>query len=146
MLIGGSLFIPFFVEFGALTPLEPRLGKKLIEPLTNLINNTSAMSLLYECINTVIAGNDRFFRLRHFWDLFLYDQKSLGHFLKLAFPFRVFFRVFVAGFDQSQNFPPIPVLVLVLVLVLKSVSIPVPIPVPVLAFVLVTVPVYQCQY
>ncbi|XP_064626859.1 AP-3 complex subunit delta-1-like isoform X4 [Lineus longissimus] len=49
--------------FGALTPLEPRLGKKLIEPLTNLIhsndvmqNRTSAMSLLYECINTVIAG------------------------------------------------------------------------------------------
>nr|CDS28718.1 Clathrin coatomer adaptor adaptin N terminal [Hymenolepis microstoma] len=42
--------------FGALTPLEPRLGKKLIEPLTNLIHNTSAMSLLYECINTVLAG------------------------------------------------------------------------------------------
>ncbi|CAF4493843.1 unnamed protein product, partial [Rotaria magnacalcarata] len=39
--------------FGALTPLEPRLGKKLIEPLTNLIHSTSAMSLLYECINTV---------------------------------------------------------------------------------------------
>lgn len=43
-------------KFGALTPLEPRLGKKLIEPLTNLINSTSAMSLLYECINTVLAG------------------------------------------------------------------------------------------
>jgi AP-3 complex subunit delta-1 len=42
--------------FGALTPLEPRLGKKLIEPLTNIINSTSAMSLLYECINTVLAG------------------------------------------------------------------------------------------
>ncbi|MBV97820.1 AP-3 complex subunit delta-1, partial [Eschrichtius robustus] len=42
-------------SFGALTPLEPRLGKKLIEPLTNLIHSTSAMSLLYECVNTVIA-------------------------------------------------------------------------------------------
>uniref|UniRef100_M3ZMV5 AP-3 complex subunit delta-1 n=1 Tax=Xiphophorus maculatus TaxID=8083 RepID=M3ZMV5_XIPMA len=42
------------LQFGALTPLEPRLGKKLIEPLTNLIH-TSAMSLLYECVNTVIA-------------------------------------------------------------------------------------------
>ncbi|CAL8097067.1 unnamed protein product [Calicophoron daubneyi] len=41
--------------FGAMTPIEPRLGKKLIEPLTNLIHSTSAMSLLYECINTVIA-------------------------------------------------------------------------------------------
>lgn len=28
----------FFLQFGALTPLEPRLGKKLIEPLTNLIH------------------------------------------------------------------------------------------------------------
>lgn len=27
-----------FSKFGALTPLEPRLGKKLIEPLTNLIH------------------------------------------------------------------------------------------------------------
>ncbi|VDO85064.1 unnamed protein product [Schistosoma margrebowiei] len=42
--------------FGTLTPLEPRLGKKLIGPLTNLIHSTSAMSLLYECINTVVAG------------------------------------------------------------------------------------------
>ncbi|VDM33901.1 unnamed protein product [Hydatigera taeniaeformis] len=49
--------------FGALTPLEPRLGKKLIEPLTNLIHNTSAMSLLYECINTVLAGESVFRRL-----------------------------------------------------------------------------------
>ena len=28
----------FVLQFGALTPLEPRLGKKLIEPLTNLIH------------------------------------------------------------------------------------------------------------
>jgi hypothetical protein len=42
-----------------LTPLEPRLGKKLIEPLTNLIHSTSAMSLLYECINTIIAGKEK---------------------------------------------------------------------------------------
>ncbi|KAH8420632.1 hypothetical protein KR009_012412 [Drosophila setifemur] len=48
------MLIKIIKLFGALTPLEPRLGKKLIEPLTNLIH-TSAMSLLYECINTVIA-------------------------------------------------------------------------------------------
>ncbi|CAH8583737.1 unnamed protein product [Heterobilharzia americana] len=41
--------------FGTLTPLEPRLGKKLIGPLTSLIHSTSAMSLLYECINTIVA-------------------------------------------------------------------------------------------
>jgi len=27
-----------------------------VEPLTNLINNTPAMSLLFECINTVTQG------------------------------------------------------------------------------------------
>lgn len=42
--------------FAALTPLEPRLAKKLIEPLTTLIHQTPAMSLLYECIMTVIAS------------------------------------------------------------------------------------------
>ena len=35
---------------------EPRLGKKLIEPLTELIHGTPATSLLYECIKTVLAG------------------------------------------------------------------------------------------
>ncbi|OQV21099.1 AP-3 complex subunit delta-1 [Hypsibius exemplaris] len=49
------MLIKIIKLFGALTPLEPRLGKKLIEPLTTLIHSTSAMSLLYECINTVIA-------------------------------------------------------------------------------------------
>ena len=42
--------------FGSLIPYEPRLGKKLEEPLKNLINSTSAMSLLYECINTLIQA------------------------------------------------------------------------------------------
>uniref|UniRef100_A0AAQ6AHK5 AP-3 complex subunit delta domain-containing protein n=1 Tax=Amphiprion ocellaris TaxID=80972 RepID=A0AAQ6AHK5_AMPOC len=32
--------------FGALTPLEPRLGKKLIEPLTNLIHSAACMSVV----------------------------------------------------------------------------------------------------
>ena len=50
------IFSRVYLQFAALTPLEPRLGKKLIEPLTNLIHSTSAMSLLYECINTVIAS------------------------------------------------------------------------------------------
>lgn len=39
-----------------LTPLEPRLVKKLLPPLTNLLRTTPAMSLLYECINGVIQG------------------------------------------------------------------------------------------
>ncbi|KAI9209645.1 Adaptor protein complex AP-3 delta subunit [Polychytrium aggregatum] len=42
--------------FAALLPLEPRLVKKLVPPLTSLIQSTPAMSLLYECILTVING------------------------------------------------------------------------------------------
>ena len=39
-----------------MTPLEPRLIKKLLPPLTSLIRTTPAMSLLYECINGIIQG------------------------------------------------------------------------------------------
>ncbi|KAL2119492.1 hypothetical protein VTJ04DRAFT_6453 [Mycothermus thermophilus] len=42
--------------FAVLTPLEPRLVRKLLPPLTNLIRTTPAMSLLYECINGIIQG------------------------------------------------------------------------------------------
>ncbi|PKY01329.1 AP-3 complex subunit delta [Aspergillus campestris IBT 28561] len=42
--------------FATLTPLEPRLVRKLLRPLTNIIRTTSAMSLLYECINGIIQG------------------------------------------------------------------------------------------
>jgi AP-3 complex subunit delta len=42
--------------FGALAPLEPRLGKKLVEPLTNIINTTHAKSLMYECVLTCTKG------------------------------------------------------------------------------------------
>ncbi|KAJ5035407.1 uncharacterized protein L3040_007876 [Drepanopeziza brunnea f. sp. 'multigermtubi'] len=42
--------------FAILTPLEPRLVKKLLPPLTTLIRTTPAMSLLYECINGIIQG------------------------------------------------------------------------------------------
>lgn len=43
-------------QFATLTPLEPRLIKKLLPPLTTLIRTTPAMSLLYECINGIIQG------------------------------------------------------------------------------------------
>ncbi|KKK25225.1 hypothetical protein ARAM_006398 [Aspergillus rambellii] len=42
--------------FATLTSLEPRLVRKLIRPLINIIETTSAMSLLYECINGIIQG------------------------------------------------------------------------------------------
>ncbi|USW57475.1 Putative adaptor protein complex AP-3, delta subunit [Septoria linicola] len=42
--------------FSVLTPLEPRLVKKLLPPLTSIIKTTPAMSLLYECINGIIQG------------------------------------------------------------------------------------------
>lgn len=42
--------------FGALTPHEPRLVRKLLPPIKTLISTTPAMSLLYESIHSVISG------------------------------------------------------------------------------------------
>jgi AP-3 complex subunit delta-1 len=38
---------------GSLVSEEPRLARKLLEPLATIIQNTAAKSLLYECIHTV---------------------------------------------------------------------------------------------
>ena len=50
------MLIKIIKLFGALTTEEPRLPKKLVEPLSNLINTTPAMSLIYECIQTCTIG------------------------------------------------------------------------------------------
>eukprot|EP01114_Cavostelium_apophysatum_P002110 TRINITY_DN1183_c0_g1_i5.p1 TRINITY_DN1183_c0_g1~~TRINITY_DN1183_c0_g1_i5.p1 ORF type:complete len:1154 (-),score=375.58 TRINITY_DN1183_c0_g1_i5:267-3728(-) len=42
--------------FASLLPIEQRLAKKLVQPLTNLMNTTTAMSLQYECIQTCTVG------------------------------------------------------------------------------------------
>lgn len=39
-----------------MTPLEPRLVRKLLPRLTEIIKTTPAMSLLYEGINGIIQG------------------------------------------------------------------------------------------
>lgn len=39
-----------------MTLLEPRLVKKLLPPLVNLIQTTTAMSVMYECIQTILVG------------------------------------------------------------------------------------------
>ena len=49
--------------FAALCPLEKRLAKKLVQPLTNIINTTTAMSLLYECIQTCTIGLSKYLPL-----------------------------------------------------------------------------------
>ena len=38
---------------GSLVPVEPRLARKLLEPLATIVQNTSAKSLQFECIHTV---------------------------------------------------------------------------------------------
>ncbi|GAA5969762.1 hypothetical protein JCM11641_008034 [Rhodosporidiobolus odoratus] len=50
------MLIKIIKLFAVLTPEEPRLVKKLLPPLTDLIETTTAMSLLYECIQTSIIG------------------------------------------------------------------------------------------
>ena len=42
--------------FGALTPLEPRLAKKLAGPIGEILETTNAKSLMYECVRTVVMG------------------------------------------------------------------------------------------
>lgn len=58
LVAGGNnwMAIKIIKLFAVLTPLEPRLIRKLLSPLTNLIRTTPAMSLLYECINGIILG------------------------------------------------------------------------------------------
>lgn len=43
-------------QFALLTPIEHRLVRKLLPPITNLISTTPAISLLYECVRTCITG------------------------------------------------------------------------------------------
>ncbi|SPC64374.1 related to Adapter-related protein complex 3 delta 1 subunit [Ustilago sp. UG-2017b] len=50
------MLIKIIKLFGSLTPLEPRLVKKLVPRITTIISTTPAMSLLYECIHTIIIG------------------------------------------------------------------------------------------
>ncbi|SNX85062.1 related to Adapter-related protein complex 3 delta 1 subunit [Melanopsichium pennsylvanicum] len=50
------MLIKIIKLFGSLSPLEPRLVKKLVPPITTIISTTPAMSLLYECIHTIIIG------------------------------------------------------------------------------------------
>ncbi|KAK7201832.1 adaptor complex protein (AP) 3 delta subunit 1 [Novymonas esmeraldas] len=45
--------------FGYFAPLEPRLGKKLVEPITSLITTTGAKSVQYECLLAVANGMSR---------------------------------------------------------------------------------------
>ncbi|KAF2876105.1 armadillo-type protein [Massariosphaeria phaeospora] len=58
LVTGGNnwMAIKLIKLFATLTPLEPRLIKKLLPPLTKIIRETSAMSLLYECISGIIQG------------------------------------------------------------------------------------------
>lgn len=59
LLVDGSnnwMAIKIIKLFAKLTPLEPRLVKKLLSPLITIIKTTPAMSLLYECINGVIGA------------------------------------------------------------------------------------------
>ncbi|KAG0236903.1 AP-3 complex subunit delta [Actinomortierella wolfii] len=50
------MMIKIIKLFASLTPHEPRLAKKLLPPIRDLIQTTPSMSLLYECIHAVISG------------------------------------------------------------------------------------------
>ena len=42
--------------FAKLAPLEPRLGKRVVEPVCELMRGTGAKSLMFECVRTVLTS------------------------------------------------------------------------------------------
>lgn len=50
------MLIKILKLFSSLALQEPRLKGKLVPPILDLINNTTATSLLYECINCIVSG------------------------------------------------------------------------------------------
>lgn len=42
--------------FAVLSPLEPRLAKKVLPALHELLQTTAAMSVMYECIHSIVEG------------------------------------------------------------------------------------------
>ncbi|KAI4347199.1 hypothetical protein L6164_008033 [Bauhinia variegata] len=50
------VLIKILKVFGKLAPLEPRLAKKIIEPICEHIRRTGAKSLMFECIRTVVTS------------------------------------------------------------------------------------------
>ncbi|ANB13956.1 Apl5p [Sugiyamaella lignohabitans] len=51
------MLIKILKLFSALAPTEPRLKPKLLPPIIQLMRTTTAMSLLYECINCIVSGD-----------------------------------------------------------------------------------------
>lgn len=51
------LLIKVVKLFGALARVEPRLVRKLLRPISQIISTTPAMSVLYGCIHTAIIGH-----------------------------------------------------------------------------------------
>lgn len=50
------MLIKILKLFSSLAPTEPRLRTKLLPPILQLIETTTAKSLLYECINCIVTG------------------------------------------------------------------------------------------
>ncbi|KAL3343557.1 hypothetical protein AABB24_027206 [Solanum stoloniferum] len=50
------LLIKVLKIFVKLAPLEPRLGKKLVEPICDHLKKTGAKSLAFECVRTIVSS------------------------------------------------------------------------------------------
>lgn len=50
------MLIKILKLFSSLAPSEPRLKPKLLPPILQLMESTSAMSLMYECVNCIVSG------------------------------------------------------------------------------------------
>ncbi|KAL3512233.1 hypothetical protein ACH5RR_024950 [Cinchona calisaya] len=50
------LLIKVLKIFAKLAPLEPRLGKRVVEPICEHLRRTVAKSLAFECVKTIVTG------------------------------------------------------------------------------------------
>lgn len=74
--------------FARLLPLEPRLAKKIVEPISQHMRKTNAKSLVFECVRTVLScldgyGNVFNLALDKVKEFFISDQDSNLRYLGL---------------------------------------------------------------
>lgn len=85
------LFLSLHLQFGALTPLEPRLGKKLIEPLTNLIHRQVFIIIILLLFLYLYNETTKTTTRKCIYILYKYKTKSKKCLLRLFCVFSVSF-------------------------------------------------------
>lgn len=101
------LFLSLHLQFGALTPLEPRLGKKLIEPLTNLIHRQVFIIIILLLFLYLYNETTKTTTRKCIYILYKYKTKSKNacyvSFVYSPYPLRDLFDLFVYFAHYSSS-------------------------------------------